>query len=98
MGREQALSCCHWPGVLAKPPLFHGGFKFSFWPFFCFFSPCFPFCVLMVSWNRSWFEAAWSRKEGRQGVLKTQRNHVFLHEEQGLGTAQLWQGTELHQQ
>lgn len=31
-------------------------------------------------------------------MLKTQRNHVFLHGEQGLSTAKLWQGTELHQQ
>ena len=32
----------------------------------------------MGCWNRSWFEAALSRQEGRQRVLKTQRNHVHL--------------------
>lgn len=32
----------------------------------------------MGCWNRSWFEAALSRQEGRRRVLKTQRNRVHL--------------------
>lgn len=32
----------------------------------------------MGCWNPSWSEAALSRQEGRQGVLKTQRNRVHL--------------------